>query len=60
MFVYLRIWNNAVNGIVITLRKERGSNPSWSKVIFSFRRVQTGIRIHQAFCIGHQGALSPE
>jgi hypothetical protein len=42
MFVYLSIWNSAVNGIVITLKKERGR-------ILEGARVQTGARIHPAF-----------
>ena len=49
MFVNLSLWDSAVNGIMITLRKECGSNPSRSTRYFSLlRRVQTGDRIHPA------------
>jgi hypothetical protein len=61
MLVYLCIWNSAVNGIVITLRVERGSIPSRGKVFLSSSKGPDRCwNPPSLLCNGHRGAVSPE
>jgi len=49
MFVYLTIWNSAVNGIVITQGKNATRILGGARYFSLLRRVQTGARFHPTF-----------
>jgi hypothetical protein len=49
MLVYLFIWNSAVNGIVVTLRKKAARLLAGARYFSLLRMVQIGARIHSVY-----------